>query len=353
MTARGGRLLVRADAGPGIGAGHVMRCLALAQAWQDAGGEARFAMASGAEAFRSLLDAEGITTIAVDAAIGSAADARATAGAAREMNAAWLVLDGYAFGAEFQRAVAGAAGRTAVIDDNGECAPHAVDLIVNQNVHADVEMYRDRRPGTELLLGSAYALLRRPFIAAPRAAKAIAAQASRLLVTLGAGDPDNVTGKVLAALAPLSEATPGLQAIVVVGAVNPHAAALERAARDCPCSIELRHSTLEMSGLMAWADIAIAASGSTTWELLYIGVPTLSVVIADNQRAIARRLTEQEVVRGLGWHADLTPADIAQAAAPLLADQQLRASLSSRGQALIDGQGSRRVVQAMQEKGGR
>ena len=347
--APGQRLLIRADAGPGIGAGHVMRCLALAQAWREAGGEVRFAMASGEEVFRPVLQAEEIATVTVGAPAGSTADAQATAAAAREMNADWLLFDGYVFGADFQRGVAGAAPCTALLDDNGECAPHAVDLIVNQNAHARVAMYGDRRPGCLLLLGSPFALLRRTFRQSARPPKAKAASAARLLVTLGAGDPDNVTGKVVAALAPLAASNRALQAIVVVGAVNPHAAALERAARDCPCSVEVRRSPSDMAGLMAWADAAVAAAGSTTWELLYMGVPTLSLVIAENQRAIARRLADDGVVVNLGWHADLAPADIAVVVGPLLAQEHRRAEMSRRGRALVDGQGAARVVQAMRQ----
>ncbi|HVR63026.1 MAG TPA: UDP-2,4-diacetamido-2,4,6-trideoxy-beta-L-altropyranose hydrolase [Polyangia bacterium] len=341
------RLLIRADAGPGMGAGHVMRCLALAQAWQDAGGEARFAMASGQDAFRSLLQAENLALLSIGAPIGGGADAQATAAAAREMNADWLLCDGYAFGAEFQRGVAGGAARTALIDDNGECAPHAVDLILNQNAHARAELYASRRAGCVLLLGSRFALLRRSFRGNLRIAKRRTPVASRLLITLGAGDPDNVTGKVVAALAPLAASHGNLQAVIVAGAVNPHAAALERAARDCPCAVEIRRSPPDMAALMEWADAAIAAAGSTTWELLYMGVPTLSVIIADNQRAIARRLADDQVVGNLGWHADLTPAAIARAVGALVTDEQRRAEMSSRGRALVDGRGAERVVQAM------
>ncbi|HEY2900969.1 MAG TPA: UDP-2,4-diacetamido-2,4,6-trideoxy-beta-L-altropyranose hydrolase [Polyangia bacterium] len=352
-AAHGRRLLVRADAGVGIGAGHVMRCLALAQAWQDAGGEARFLMASGAPAFQPLLNAESVMAAAVAAPIGSATDAEFTARVARELRAHWLVLDGYRFGADFQRAVAGAATRTAVIDDNAECAPYGVDLVINQNVHAQPSMVRDRPPGSAALLGSPFVLLRRPFLRHRGAPKVIAPHPRRLLVTMGAADPDNVTGKVIASLASLSDpANQHLQVIVVVGAVNPNAEALARVARDCPCAVEIRRAEPDMPGLMAWAEIAVAAAGSTTWELLFMGVPTVSVVIADNQRAIAAELGRREVVRNLGWHADVTPAQLAQTLSTVLNDRTLRAALSARGQSLVDGEGAGRVVRAMLQEGG-
>jgi UDP-2,4-diacetamido-2,4,6-trideoxy-beta-L-altropyranose hydrolase len=338
-------MLIRADAQPSIGAGHVMRCLALAQAWQDAGGGVRFAMAMGIETARPLLACEGIEVEAIRADIGTAADAGATAQMARDYAATWVVMDGYRFDEPYQRAMGGAGARTALIDDNGECAPHQADVVVNQNIHAHPDMYRARRSGTELLLGSRYVMLRRAFRQRRRDSQTAPAEARNLLITLGGGDLDNVTLKVLQALP--EAAVLDLRAVAVVGAVNPHLDALKATAGASPVAIELRRNEPDMPGLMCAADLAVAAAGSTVWELLYMGVPTISLVIADNQRGIAQRLADSGVLVSLGWHADVGHSDIALAIRRLSRSPQQRQDMAARGRELVDGAGAARIVAAM------
>jgi UDP-2,4-diacetamido-2,4,6-trideoxy-beta-L-altropyranose hydrolase len=336
-------LLVRADAGPGIGAGHVMRCLALAQAWQDAGGPVRFVMAAGGEPLMPLLRNQGMHPELVPAPPGSLEDARATVAAARAHQAAWLVMDGYRFGDEFQRAAAGAGARTAVVDDNGECTPHLCDLVINQNLHARADMYPPLRPGQQQLLGSRYTMLRREFRECAGDTRELRPAGRRVLVTLGAADPGNVTGTAIAALRGL----PAIEAVVVVGAVNRNLARLQAAVRELGGDVRLQHAVADMAPLMAWADVAVAGAGSTTWELLFMGVPTLSLVLADNQRAIAESLHRAGVVHSLGAGDLVTRAELATALGRLLGDMPARREMATRGRQVVDGDGVVRILAAM------
>src|SRR5262249_37159723 len=113
-----GRLILRTDADAFIGTGHVMRCLALAQAWADIGGVPMFAMSCGADLFRQRIEGEGFDIGPVNASPGSPADARETRALARDTSAAWIVVDGYHFGSAYLDQVRGSA-RILVIDDLG------------------------------------------------------------------------------------------------------------------------------------------------------------------------------------------------------------------------------------------
>ena len=102
-----------------------------------------------------------------------------------------------------------------------------------------------------------------------------------------------------------------------------------------------------MPALMAWADVAISASGSTCWEMAFMGLPALNVATADNQLDIAHGLRSSEIAYYLGWHADVSPATIALAL-PLDIDQANQRERASRlGRSLVDGRGCSRVVKQM------
>ena len=98
---------------------------------------------------------------------------------------------------------------------------------------------------------------------------------------------------------------------------------------------------------MGWADMAIAAAGTTTWELAYMGVPTLFVVLADNQEAIAAGMAADGICVDLGWYSALRPKVLAREIELLRADSSAREAMGRLGRARVDGRGARRVVNAM------
>ena len=154
--------LIRADASAQIGAGHVMRCLALAQALQDDGGSATFVMASGSPGLEARVKLEKIEVQQIAAKPGSTDDAVKTAELAKQIGAAWVVVDGYQFGALYQKTIKASGLRLLFIDDNGHADHYYADLILNQNIHAHEDMYASKERHSKLLLGTRSALLRRP-----------------------------------------------------------------------------------------------------------------------------------------------------------------------------------------------
>ncbi len=340
-------LLVRADAGAGIGAGHVMRCYALTQAWLAAGGTARFLMASGAESFSALFAAEGLHGDSLQAERGTAEDVRLTVAYAKSMSAHWIVLDGYAFRPDFQRGIFASGIRMLVVDDNGECAPCRSHLVLNQNMHASSDWYPAVGTIPRLLLGPRFALLRRQFRGRANREKPITSEAARILITMGGADPENLTGKAIEACAGLR--IRGMEVIAVVGAMNSRLDSLKRQA--AAVGVEVRHDVSGMAGLMEWADVALTAAGSTVWELLSMGVPSLATAAAENQRGIADRLEEIGAIVNLGWHAQVSTESISAKTAELIAATEKRRAMSVLGRDLVDGEGADRVVQAMLSEG--
>ncbi|MGD1809774.1 UDP-2,4-diacetamido-2,4,6-trideoxy-beta-L-altropyranose hydrolase [Dapis sp. BLCC M126] len=342
------KLLIRVDASTKIGTGHVMRCLALAQALQDEGGEAIFALATHAPNLESRLRSEGMKVVHIDVKLGSTEDASETSDLANSCGCQWVVVDGYHFLGEYKRQIKDAGLSSLFIDDYGNSEYYYADFILNQNVYAHEGFYQNRESYTKLLLGTKYALLRREFCQWQEWVREIPPVARKILVTLGGADPDNVTLKVIQALQEVI--IDGLEVVVVVGGSNPHYEELLAAVEKSEVSIELRKNVTNMPELMAWADIAIAAGGSTTWELAFMGLPSLLIVLADNQRAIAETLNKIGVSVNLGWHSDVSANCLSQNITQLIKEEKKRSQITKLSQQLVDGDGSSRVLMELEAK---
>ena len=334
-------LLLRADASTRMGTGHIMRCLALAQAWQEGGGRAAFAVASCPPALSERLIAEGLEAFVLSSSPGSSEDACETGLLARQLAARWIVADGYEFGTDYQRALKETDVRLLVIDDYGHADHYSADIVLNQNLGARPDLYASREPTTQLLLGGQYVMLRREFWRWRGWRREVAEVARRVLVTFGGSDPDNVTLKAAQALARV--AASGLEVKIAIGASNPHYEKLQGHFGDG--EFELARNVKDITELMKWADAAITAGGATCLELAFMGVPSVVMILADNQRAIAEPLGVEGIAVNLGWHAGVSEDDITQAAETLLASAEHRAEVARRAQALVDGNGGFRVCQ--------
>lgn len=339
-------LLIRADASPQIGTGHVMRCLALAQAWQAEGGSVTLVAHDLPHNLRARLATEGVQVRESAPAIGSADDAAHALAVAGALGARHAVIDGYHFGAAYQRQLKAAGLRLLMLDDNGHAEHYAADLVLNQNIHAHEGLYARREPDTELLLGTRYALLRREFWPWRDWQREVPPTARKLLVTLGGSDPDNVTLRVIQALAQVRQ--DDLEVRVIVGGSNPHIASLEAGGVEAAPRVTLVRDVSDMPGLMAWADVAISAAGSTCWELAFMRLPSLLIVLAENQRQIAAHMAQAGAALNLGQGGELTPARLADALLEVLGSAEQRRALMARSADLVDGAGARRVVAALQ-----
>lgn len=339
--------LFRADASASMGVGHAMRTLALAQAWVAQGGRAVYAMACGVPGFEGKISAAGAEFAGIDSEPGGAHDAHLTAELARLAGADWLVVDGYQFGAAYHQTVNGGGWRSLVVDDEGLAGRYEEDIVLNQNFHASESLYANRAGRTRLLLGPEYALIQRDFFRWRSRVRENPPVARKILVTMGGGDLNNVTRKVVEALCLTSIGQ--MEARVVIGGANPHYDSVMEAARRGGPSIRVETDIGDMGEAMVWADIAVTAGGSSIYELAFLGTPFIMITTAENQKPVERAITRLGAGLCLGWHDGLSPERISGQIKTAAFSQSARGSSLERMSELVDGQGAARAAQAMHE----
>lgn len=300
-------LLIRADAGGQLGTGHVMRMIALAQAWQDRGGSVTFAAIQCPPPLVTRFKNEKMDFVPLGHhTLGSEEDSQRTIELGKSLNSPWIVIDGYHFRENYHKTLKENGFKILAIDDYGHCKSWNVDLILNQNVYAKEFAYPRLNAGTTVLRGPKYALLRREFpnqSPEQKLNKFSFKCLKKLLLTLGGVDPDNVSGTVISALNTLDNFKLSIR--VIVGDGSPHRESLEQLAAGSPHDIEYLSNVPDMPGQYAWADGVIGAGGTTCLEWLMFGLPAALVCVADNQRLVVSTLAQRNRCLDLGWHAGL------------------------------------------------
>ena len=333
--------MIRADATPTMGAGHMMRCIALAEAWKRNNGHVLFVSAASVPFALQRIRREGFELELLRAEAGSWEDATLSKAIAEARQARWMAIDGYHFGEDYLNTVGAKGSKLLLIDDVGRRSANA-DVILNQNLHASATMYPKRHNKTSLLLGTRFAMLRQEFAGGhPEQVRPIPQIATKILVTLGGGTQTTALNEVVKAVGTL-----GSEIEVAVVHCEPlNAQRLERSA-----CIRFLAMVDDMSSVMVWADIAISAAGSTCWELCRFGVPAILIDLADNQRRIGCGLHSMGITMHIPWErADA--AAISHALRELIPDEKRRREMSEKGMALVDGKGSQRVVAALRARG--
>jgi len=341
------KVLIRAAAGPRVGAGHAMRCLALAQACQEQGGEVVFVMQPGFHAVEEKITKSKIPIYHTHDGDGGDEDVRQTLKTANQHGTDWIVVDGYDFGVDYQRQLKQAGHGLVWMDDYAHAAIRYADIVINQNIHTDRSMYLNSSEQTVFLLGTDFAMLRSEFRCCSRSPKKDPSGTLHLLVTLGGGDHEALVLKTIESLGGLKRIS--LEVSVVAGLVRQQNTKLAEAAASCRHPVRLIHDAQDMPGLMRWADVAVSAAGSTCWELAYLGVPHLMIVIAENQRRIAEGLHHYGSGISLGWFEDCSSDRLTTVLQRVCEDESGRRQMAERGRKLIDGQGVFRIIEKMKQ----
>jgi UDP-2,4-diacetamido-2,4,6-trideoxy-beta-L-altropyranose hydrolase len=318
-----------------------MRCIALGQAWVDEGGEVLVLLGPERSLAEETLIEEHMEIRHLDTIPGCGDDARETALTAKALGARWLVLDGYHFDEGYQRTLKESGLSLLLIDDLGRAGPSHTDIILNPNLYAGDTLYPKAGPSPRFLIGPRYALLRREFAAWRGRCPEVPPVAQRILLSLGGADPENITLKLMERVQGF--ALRGLELVVVAGANNPHYNTLEARVAALR-NITLVRDTRRISDLMASADLAITGGGVTCFELAFMGIPTLVVILSENQRPVAESFEAAGTMVNLGEEPEAVSDTGAARILEVLCSADLRRRLSRAGQELVDGDGAGRVI---------
>ncbi|SDH62160.1 UDP-2,4-diacetamido-2,4,6-trideoxy-beta-L-altropyranose hydrolase [Propionivibrio dicarboxylicus] len=356
------RIAFRTDASIRIGNGHVMRCLTLADALRDRGASCTFfcrahdghlieyVTARGHQG--TLLPARKNDELNRALETGHAAwlgtswedDATETIRAIDSDHPDWLVVDHYALDERWERAMRPRCRRIMAIDDLAD-RPHHCELLLDQNLGRKTSDYEHLIPADAIALtGPRYALLRPGF--AQRRSESLARRVSpdlkTVLLNMGGVDKDNVTSLVLKTM---SKATlpADTRVIVVMGPHAPWQSDVRTLAGQMPFATQVLVGVSDMAGLMTTSDLAIGAAGSTAWERCCLGLPTIQLVLADNQAEAAVALAQCGAAIGIS-SIDSIASELPRALHKMQHDHSVLHHLSRRAADICDGLGTASVA---------
>ena len=352
-------VVFRTDASLTIGTGHVMRCLTLAGALRECGATVSFVCREHKGHLCGLIGEQGFSlnrlpapsadyqsedTLAHADWLGARwqDDAESTRAIIDGLDARpdWLIVDHYAIDRRWESFLRAVVGRIMVIDDLADRA-HDCDLLLDQNLVAKMHTrYVDKVPAEcRLLLGLEYALLQPLYAELHNQAAPREGAIHRILIYFGGADSENLTGQTITAFLLLNRQD--IEVDVVIGSNTPFAETIRQQVLGHR-NIHLHNSLPTLAMLMINADLAVGAGGATSWERLCLGLPSLVVTLADNQRPIAEKLHQFGMIRWLGHRDTVDESKISLALGELI-QQGLDREWSSCCLATVDGNGVNRV----------
>jgi UDP-2,4-diacetamido-2,4,6-trideoxy-beta-L-altropyranose hydrolase len=333
-------LVIRTDANPQIGAGHLLRCLALAQAWAAVGRKVVICGQIESDHLRARVAAAGFEHVEPGPAAGDTVELLARRG----LGNCWVVLDGYHFGAEWQIGLVNAGFLVAVIDDGARLVSYAAQVIVAPEQNARPSAYV-ASSSTLILTGSPFRLQRPGFADGGRPRRGADGNAL-ILLCFGGADSANATRSAVLALKGVLQAQD--RALVVLGPLNPHLASVQVALDEVGYGYELHQNVEDMAALFARADLAVSAAGGTAWELAAAGLPAILIRVAENQQPGMDYLEECGAAVGLGGPEAMLSPEFPALIRRLLNSSQDLAEMSAKGRRACDGKGAARVCKLLE-----
>ena len=364
------RVCFRVDASYDIGSGHVVRCKTLAQHLRSLGLDVRFVCRDLAGNMISSIIRDGFPVTALETHENdSKAVSNSSPGDESLAHAGWLgtdwmtdanqtiecprgdtdtdlldllIVDHYALDARWEAQVRPHTKKIMVIDDLAD-RKHDCDVLLDTNLAPQLGNRYTRLvpPHCALLLGPQYALLQAEYGELKARTPPRLGPVKRILAFFGGVDSHNATGLALAAFAGLQRDDIVLD--VVLGAQSPHAASIRETAQG-RANVVLHDSLSSLAPLMLQADLALGAGGVTSWERCCMGLPSLVITVAGNQKEGAAELDRQGLVRWLGDYDQVTVAGLTDALREVVDGTADIERWSRRCLSLLDGKGTQLVA---------
>ena len=346
------RAVIRVDGSTRLGMGHIMRCLAVADALRRrAGVESIFLSKRFEPAALGVIREQGYRLEPLMATPLSEGDVRQTQESLQRHAARLLITDLCHAEALEDRARLVRYHRRlrerafTLLFTGGMSVDWPADIIVSP-------YFRRRYPAgirssSVRLTGPAYAVFRREFLAAGRRARRIARKARRVLITIGGSDELGLTTRILDALQRLPEPRPEVRVIIGVTYAPALRARVLQQLRDYDGVSSMLAHNINMASAMSWADLAVIGDGLTKYEAALTGTPSVT---------LTRRDREDRLSRQFRWSGTSVVIERAEAASPrrlsavigrVLNDPGRRARMSRRGRRLIDGRGVERIIETI------
>lgn len=329
--------IVRASAQ--IGIGHLMRCMALAQALIKKGHTATFLLDQETEALAKSQQEWCGDIIYLDYDVAVEEQISCLCGK-QTFTADWIVIDGYNFDRDYCLAWQNNEFKIALIDDDIHQPPFAVDLLINPST--DKTTTDD---GIPILSGSQYRMLRREFVATRPLPQL---QRRFLTLSFGGSDPANITIPLLSTLDKLNIKAP---VRVVTGQAYPYLRELAVLVEHCSLDVEHVHAAQNMAEIWSETKLAVSAAGGSQFELAVCATPSVLVVVADNQLQASERAAHE------GWClvADLSTAqqrdsglnNLGKKIVQLWNDDELLVKMHKSIAGQYDAHGSERIVDSL------
>jgi UDP-2,4-diacetamido-2,4,6-trideoxy-beta-L-altropyranose hydrolase len=323
--------------GAGIGFGHLMRCIAIADAMKARGATAWF-VSKNYPAGLELVKSRGYAVHALPHNVPLAEDLQLSLILMKDADL--IVADSYEFDTNYLEGLKGSGKMVATIDDKvDKLLP--VDIVIG-NAYATRELYGAKLPDrVKLLAGPKYLPLRKEF--ENMTLHSIRPQVARVLITMGGEDPVNATLKVVEALGKYEHP---IVLDVLIGAAYKHRESLEAALKNQPQKYAIHENLKNLVPLYKNTDAAITAPGVSLWEMAATGLPMAVVQTADNQSGVVQYTGKNNLGIVIGWHDKIMPEDIISGM-HVLAERKMREGLSMRCQKLVDGRGAERIADAL------
>ncbi len=332
-------VLFRVDAGPGIGLGHLQRCLSLAMALGSDDVGCAFLTNRNRDAESRTIELGFDAVAAGGGPTGSSEDLQRTLSVAEEIGCRAVVVDSYNVDSDYVMSLRRAGLLVACVDDLNQ-HPFPAHIVTNGGAHATGLKYLSGTGDTTYLLGPEFALLG-PEYGRPTN-RTGDGTVENVLVTLGGSDPRLLMPGLLSML---DDVTGSFQVTAIIGPFFGNRAKVEASARSSRRAVRLVCDPPSMRDHQLEADMAISAGGQTLYELAATGTPAVALQMVANQRESLEALEAGGVVRHAGFVEE--PAllgKIADEVTKLLSDPEAREKMSLAGRTCVDGAGASRVA---------